>query len=270
MGSALARRRQGTVFGRDPAAYDRARLPYPPRLYRILSTRCGLRTGVRVFEVGPGTGLVTRELLRRGAAGITVVEPDRRLARYLLRSLGPGRAKVRPILGRFEETSLEAAGYDLGVAGASFHWTSERRALRRVARALRPGGWWASWNNHYRDPYRASPFHRRLQPIYRQLYPGRADDVYDRHASARERRRRLGALRATGQFERIHREDLHWTATLDTARVRALWGSFSDVMILPARRREWLLRELARVVEEEYGGRVRVPMLVPLYTARRR
>jgi len=70
-------------------------------------------------------------------------------------------------------------------------------------------------------------------------------------------------------FDRISREDVRWTVTLRTAQVRALWGTFSEVVTLPPKKREWFLTELGRVVDDQFGGKVEIPMLTPLYTARR-
>ena len=60
-------------------------------MFEILASRCGLRPGAAVFEIGPGTGIATRELLRLGADPLTVVEPDRRLVGFLLRSISASR-----------------------------------------------------------------------------------------------------------------------------------------------------------------------------------
>ncbi len=49
----------------------------------------GLTAGARVLEVGPGLGVMTEELLRRGAR-VTAVEKDKRLAEWLAESLRPG------------------------------------------------------------------------------------------------------------------------------------------------------------------------------------
>jgi hypothetical protein len=76
------------AFGIDPTSYDQARPDYPPRVYEILRDCCGLQPGVRTFEIGPGSGVATRHLLRLGAAPLVVVEPDERLASFLTTTLG--------------------------------------------------------------------------------------------------------------------------------------------------------------------------------------
>jgi len=266
-------RRKG-VFGRDPIAYDRARLEYPGRLYDLLAHRCGLGPGTRVLEIGPGTGIATRALLRRGPASVTLVEADTRLVRYLRATLPTEEGRVTVVPERFEAARLPPARYDLVVAASSFHWLPPRKALRKVARLLRPGGWWAVWNNHHGDPYRPSAFQARLQPLYADLGTGRGW-TYGQSARARlqdrrEGERRLAAVASVGAFDRISRTDLRWKATLTADRVVRLWATFSDVAVLPPARRRRLLAGVGRVVREGFGGRVTIPMVTPLYTARRR
>jgi len=267
--SRIPRRVRATVFGRDAATYDAARLPYPRRVYEILVNRCNLRPGATVFEIGPGTGIATRELLRRGARPLTLIEPDRRLARYLRSSLGVDEERFRIEPSTFARARLSRGSFDLGVAASSFHWTRERPALRKVARSLRPGGWWAMWNNHHGDPYRSSPFHQALQPVYRKLYHGHVGGVYDRASANAHRARRLAALRGVDQFDRIKSEQIHWSANLPTERVTALWGTFSDTQILPPRKRTWFLGEVSRIADEQFGSKVTLRMWTPIYTARK-
>lgn len=269
MAPSVARQEGRRVFGSDPATFDRARLEYPERLFEILRNRCGLGPGTSVFEVGAGTGIATRALLRLGADPLTAIEADPRMARYLRAHLGHHRALVRVVVRPFEEVELAASSFDLGVAATSFHWVSERRGVRKVARLLRPGGWWAVWGTRHGDSTRRSPFHEALQPLYRRL-EGRA---YRKPMPDRLRHhlgQRLETLRSLGYFERLSSEILRWTVTLTAERVTALWSTFSDVRSLPARRRRWFLHELERIVEERFGGAVVVPVVTPLYMARRR
>ncbi len=255
------------VFGRDPATYDRVRPGYPDRIYEILETRCGLRPGAATFEIGPGTGIATRELLRRGAGPLTLIEPDRRMARYLQSSLGRAGRVAKVQVAAFERAVLPENAFDLGVAATSFHWLPERRALRKVARSLRPGGWWAAWSNHTGGPSRASPFLRAIQPLYRRLFPrGRPPT----RARARAyHRARLHALRSVPRFEHIASEEVSWSLLLGTERLVELWGTFSEIATLPPRPRREFLDGLRRIADEQFHGRVRVPMTTRVYTARR-
>jgi ubiquinone/menaquinone biosynthesis C-methylase UbiE len=267
---ATPRRVRRTVFGGYPRRYDRARLRYPARLFRILESRCGLGPGAVVFEVGPGTGIATRELLARGAGPVTVVEADVRQIRYLRRRLGAGARRVRFVHGPFESVRLPSASFDLGVAATSFHWVPQRAGLRRVARALRPGGWWAYWNNHYGDPSRPGPFHDAIQPLYRTLYGRSQSRAAMRRQLARATAQRLRRLRGANAFEAIRLDRLHWTATLDGRRVAALWSTFSEISTLPPPDRRWFLTQLRRLVRDRFGDHATIHVLTPLFTARRK
>jgi len=272
MTPALPRRMGRTLFGGHASAYDAARPPYPSRVFDVLESRCGLGAGCAVFEVGPGTGKATRELLRRGADPVVAIEPDVRMARFLLSTLGARRSRVHAVVAPFEEAVLPEAVFDLGVAATSFHWTrNEPDSLRRAARLLKPGGWWAMWWNHHGDPAHPSPFHRAIQPLYRK---GRTRGwagwiVQGRVRSRNERERRLRRLRALGVFDQIRFEVIHTPVRLTTAQVRALWASFSDISTLPPRQRDEFLSGLARIADDEFGGRVKFRVVTTLYTARR-
>src|ERR1043165_1521417 len=71
------------AFGGDPAGYHAARPAYPNWVYETLTSRCGLRRGTAVFEIGAGTGIATHRLLALGADPLVAVEPDARLADFL-------------------------------------------------------------------------------------------------------------------------------------------------------------------------------------------
>jgi SAM-dependent methyltransferase len=258
------------VFGRDPETYDRSRLEYPPRVFEILRTKCGLDASSAVLEIGSGTGKATRQLLQEKARSILALEPNPRLARFLRNSVRkfPSRVEVRQV--GFEEVSLPAHHFDLVVAATSFHWLDERRALRKVARVLKPGGCFAAWWNHYGDPLRPNRLSRELHQLYGEPR-STWDDWRDRertHAS-RERARRLGLLRRSGRFDRIAFEEVRWNVRLSTRRVRGLWSTFSEVSTLPARKRRRLLDRLAEVMDDRFGGSVRLNIVTPVYSARR-
>jgi SAM-dependent methyltransferase len=238
-------------------------------VWRIVERRCGLGPGTTVLEIGPGTGIATRELIRRGAGPLVLVEPDRRLVRFLRGTLAPGRARVTIVPQRFERARLPQGAFDLAVAASSFHWVPPRAGLRRVARALRPGGWWASWSARHGDPYRPSPFHDALQPLYRALHGDRRRWDGGRSSDRRERAHRFAALRAVGGFDRIRRDDVHWSVRLRPSQVVALWATFSDIQTLPPRRRRWFLSEMERIVRSRFRDRVTLRVLTAVYTARR-
>jgi len=135
------------LFGLDPAGYEAGRPEYPTYVYDVLVTRCGLRPGCRVLEIGPGTGLVTRHLLMDGAR-VTAVEPDLMLAEYLMAAC----PHVGVVGAPFEDALIPEATYDLAVAATSFHWVEQELGLAKLGRALKTGGWVALWWTLFRDP----------------------------------------------------------------------------------------------------------------------
>jgi 16S rRNA (adenine1518-N6/adenine1519-N6)-dimethyltransferase len=57
-----------------------------PEVVRAIVAAAGIQSGAHVVEVGPGMGILTRELLQRGAI-VLAVELDRDLARFLRHDL---------------------------------------------------------------------------------------------------------------------------------------------------------------------------------------
>jgi SAM-dependent methyltransferase len=256
------------LFGLDPAAYAAGRPGYPAELFEILVGRCGLGPGTATLEIGPGGGQATGELLARGAAPLTLVEPDPRLADYLGTRFGDA---VRVVDAAFEAASIDEGSFDLAVAATSWHWVEQGPGLRKVGRALRPGGWWAMWWSAYHDP-EAEPdaLFRELSPILDHLSgfdpsgrSGRAD-VFAFHRSAR-----IDDIQATELFDQVGVERIEWALPLDPARARALFGTFSPVLALPVDERERVLDAIAAVIADRFDGLFERRCATILYTARR-
>jgi SAM-dependent methyltransferase len=87
----LERRR--SIFDQAAELYDQARPRYPPALFDDLAGLAGIGPGVRVLEVGPGTGQATVPLAERGCRLVAVeLGPD--LAAVARRNLAaPGRQR---------------------------------------------------------------------------------------------------------------------------------------------------------------------------------
>src|SRR5271156_6674162 len=151
------------AFGRDPAGYDAARPAYPGWVFDFLRERCGLVPNAATFEIGAGTGTATRRLLELGANPLLAVEPDDRLAAFLRKTIPDKALKV--VVAPFEEAVLQEASFDLGLSAPAFHWLNEDFALTKVAKLLRPGGWWAMLWNVFGDSCRPDPFHEATKSL---------------------------------------------------------------------------------------------------------
>jgi hypothetical protein len=86
------------AFGSDPAGYDAARPAYPEWVFDFLHERCGLVADAATFEIGPGTGTATRQVLARGASPVVAAEPNERLASFLRETI-PDQRLIQPLHG---------------------------------------------------------------------------------------------------------------------------------------------------------------------------
>jgi SAM-dependent methyltransferase len=268
--SEIARTDGQRAFGHDPAGYDHARPDYPPRIYDILRDRCGLRPGVRTFEIGPGTGIATRHLLWLGAAPLVAVEPDERLASFLTTTLGQNTKDLEVKIATFEVVDLPSGWFDLGTAASVIHWLDEEAALRKAARILRSGGWWAMWWNVFGDPLQPDEFHAATHSLMAKLDQSPSNSSDGQTPFALDIDRRIARLRSIGTFDNITSEIMRWTATLDTDKVMKLYATFPSISRLQAAERQRFLEELGRIVDDKFGGRVELFLVTPLYTAQRR
>jgi SAM-dependent methyltransferase len=141
---AADRLRHGSSFGAAAAAYAEHRPGYAEAAVRwaLEPVRDPQPAGVRVADVGAGTGKLTAALVSLGAE-VTAVEPDPHMLAELRRTM----PAVRSVPGSAEEIPLPDASLDAVLAGQAMHWFDMDRALPEIARVLRPDGVLAGlWN----------------------------------------------------------------------------------------------------------------------------
>ncbi|MEU6265183.1 class I SAM-dependent methyltransferase [Saccharopolyspora shandongensis] len=98
--------------------------------------------GLRVLDLGAGTGKLTATLVGVGA-DVTAVEPDPAMLTELRRAL----PDVRALPGSAEAIPLPDASVDAVLAGNAMHWFDMAVAGPEIARVLVPGGILAGlWN----------------------------------------------------------------------------------------------------------------------------
>jgi SAM-dependent methyltransferase len=119
-------------FGAAAADYDRYRPTYPEA---AVAWAVGSTAPARVVDLGAGTGILTRILLRLGFAAIPV-EPDPAMRAQL----EAGTSGVATASGSAEHIPLPDGSVDGVVAGQAYHWFDPERAHAEVARVLRAGG----------------------------------------------------------------------------------------------------------------------------------
>lgn len=253
------------MFNHAAAGYD-ARPGYPSQVFDVLAQRCGLGSGSRVLEIGPGTGQATVPMLDLGAA-VTAVEPGAELARLLTERCA-GRA-LEVVVGPFETVELPDASFDLVAAATSFHWVDPTVGIERSARCLRDDGWIALWWTIWGDPDRWDPFHDALVPILRVKAPHLIEAEAGASAYISDIAPRVAEIDVTGMFGPVEEESILWDGTHDPLALRAMFATFSPWIALPEPLRSEMLDDVARVAREDFDGTVTRPYRTVLYTARR-
>jgi SAM-dependent methyltransferase len=265
MNTTLEREIGRQIFGQYASIYTEARPDYPPRVYEILNQRCRAGTATAVFEIGPGTGLATQHLLDLGC-NLSTIEPDAQLARVLRQRLQRYSPQLHIHEVPFEEVKLPANAFDLGIAAMSLHWLDPATALTKAWTLLRPGGHWAMWWTVYGDPLLVDDFLRRTNPLFQTLAhsPSQGDPLGTPFSLAQEARSR--ELENAG-FIDIRYEEIRWQSILTREQVVSLTATFSPVAHLTEPEREKFLAEIARIVDQDFGGQVTRNFVTAIYTA---
>ena len=252
------------TFDQSAAFYDEIRPGYPDALYDDLVRLSALPDGGRLLEIGCGPGKATEPLARRGYA-ILCVEPGENLAAVARRKLAPfPRVEVR--VCRFEDWELELEAFDLVFAATSFGWVDPAVRYEKTARTLRPGGCAAVfWNDHVQYPGQDA-FWERVQDVYRRHAPqmvGRPRYVHELPSTVDR-----GFL-DTGLMKEVAVRHYPWTETYDTERYVKLMLTFSDHIALPEPTRGLLIRDVAALIDEQFGGQIIKHHVAVLQLARR-
>lgn len=146
--------------------------------------RVGVLAGQRALDLGCGPGFVVEMLRERvGAAGevIGLDESPRWIQHVERRIAERGWDNVRALEGRAQEVQLEPASLDLVFLRWVLGFLPERTAvLRRLARALRPGGLLAvmDYNHEGVSLFPESAAFRAVIRATRELYATRGGDTW--------------------------------------------------------------------------------------------
>jgi SAM-dependent methyltransferase len=246
-------------FDRVAATYERARPDYPAAAVRYLGRSLHLGPGRTVVDLGSGTGKFTRALAPLGAARVAV-EPTAGMRRVFLTAV----SDVPVLDGTAEAIPLPDGFADAVVCAQAFHWFRPRRALREIARVLRPGGGIGLvWNT--RDEASTPWSHRvsRIVARYRWMSP-----------TARWRRWRPAFRAPHSPFGALHvRRFPHvQRGTVRTFVDRTL--STSVIANLPPPERGRVAAEVRAVLRNAAGERGRreleLPYTTEVYWSRRR
>jgi SAM-dependent methyltransferase len=241
-------------------AYERGRPRFGPEAVAAVAHAAGGLGGLRVLDVGAGTGRLAGPLLEAGL-DVVAVEPLAAMRAVLARTIGARRA----LPGRAEALPLDDASVDGAVCSDAWHWFDGARAADELARVVRPGGGvvivvlQVHW---YDEPDEAPAWLRETSAVLDPLWKA-ADHPY---LTGSRRPDGLEGHPAFAPFEVRPVPFLHHT---DREGMLAHYASISYVASLPSPRRDATLGALAQVLERHGVDAVAMPYRAELWITRR-
>jgi SAM-dependent methyltransferase len=235
-----------------PDTYDLGRPGYPQGAVDAL----GLTGGMRVADLGCGTGKLTGMLVPTGAAvvGIEPLPP-------MLESFRKNLPDIEVCSGTAEAMPVADGSFDVIVCASAFHWFNHATAIPEIHRALADGGRLAIiWNRRDELGGWAHEFWR-ITERYRGDTPGYRTSAW------------RDALEASPLFGAIAEEWFDHVQVTDVEGLVARVASVSFIELLPRREREAVLAETREFVEShpDLRGRdtIELPYRTVLYTVPR-
>jgi len=149
------------IFSRKAGDYAASRPDYPAALFEMLGGICPPTIADGVVDIGSGTGLLTRGLLRMGYR-VAAIEPNAEMRQAADLLLG-GIDGYSSAEGCAESIPLEGGSVDLITAAQAFHWFEIERARAEFLRVLKAHGQVALiWNDRVME----DPLHAALDQVF--------------------------------------------------------------------------------------------------------
>lgn len=126
-------------FGRVAEDYDRFRPGFPDSFFDRLAHRKWFRPGLRVLDLGTGTGSLALGVARRGMTSVGL-DPSAELLEVARRRAGEEGLDATFVTGTAERTGQPDGVFDLVCAGQAWWWFDAPAALAEARRVLRPNG----------------------------------------------------------------------------------------------------------------------------------
>jgi SAM-dependent methyltransferase len=245
-----------TGFARATDAYERGRPGFAGEVVAFLREELRLGPGVRLLELGAGTGKLTRLLAQLGP-DILVVEPVQEMLARLLEHV----PQAERVGGTAEAVELPDDSVDAIVAAQAFHWFDAPVALREMHRVLGPdGGVGLVWNRRDESEEWVARLSSIIEP-HRAGTPG--------YAQGRWRE----PFDSTTLFTPLQHHRFRYLQELTPDGVVDRVASISFVASLPDAQRAGVLDEVRALVDSHpaTAGRdpIELPYVTDVYTCRR-
>lgn len=119
--------------------YARYRPTYPEALFTFLQNHLGLSPYHAVADIGSGTGLSSKWLIKQGNP-LYSVEPNANM-RLVAEHLFQQFPNFLSMNGAAEDTSLPDNSVDFLLIGQAYHWFDQVKARQELKRILKTGGY---------------------------------------------------------------------------------------------------------------------------------
>lgn len=250
------------LFDQEAERYDRCRPRYPDA---VIDALLGPEpSGLKVLDVGCGTGIASRLMAERGAK-VLGVEVAPRMAE-IARSHG-----IDVEVGAFEDWEPAGRTFDRVTSAQAWHWLDLPVATAKAASVLRPGGRLCLiWNagSHPDDLADA------LAEVYALALPSRVHTVFRGYAANRSADRRSGLTSEVAAIARLPDFDVPtekwfpWTQTYQSDEWLEQLLSRSDHTALDPAVQERLFEGIGGAIDD-FGGSFVMNFETVLITATR-
>jgi SAM-dependent methyltransferase len=126
-------------FGLTAEDYGRFRAGFPASLFDWLEAGDVIAPGLRVLDLGTGTGSLGRGFARCGCRVVGLDLSTDLIARARRLDAEAGVASVY-VVGSANQAGLASEAFDIVAAGQCWHWFDRAAAAREALRLLKPGG----------------------------------------------------------------------------------------------------------------------------------
>ncbi|MBO0684665.1 MAG: methyltransferase domain-containing protein [Candidatus Dormibacteraeota bacterium] len=251
-------------FDSVASLYDEYRLPYPPKVVDDVITSSRLSGGGRVLEIGCGSGQLSLPLAEHGV-DLIAIELGPRLADLARQKLAPF-PNVEVVTSTFEAWPLPAQKFDAVVCASAFHWLDPEVRFAKSAEALRAGG--SLTVLHVHQVSGGTPgFVDATQPYYMRW--GLSDDPSFQLPAAGEVPPTYPELDLLPYFSSVERHRFEIPRTLSTSAQIGWLSTDSLILGLNDESRRGFLRDLERLIDSQYGGKVSRNWLYEVVVARK-
>lgn len=149
--------------------YIKYRPGYPDEVISCLNDECSLSQNAVVAAIGPGMGIFTALLLKRGYT-VYAVEPNAAMEPAAVLQLS-GNEKFIPVTASAEATTLTEKSINLIVCAQAFHWFNNGNIHREFKRILKDDGYAALiWNNRQTEADQFSQAYENLLNAHTKEY----------------------------------------------------------------------------------------------------